>query len=213
MILRLSILLIGVLCQYGGAELSKQIDEANYEKSNNPQLGVTMLTTDMFSPKLILPDTISEQCRNDFDAYKNAILNPKILNIRKNLWAWKMLDATGKFPDGILQGNFNALGSYSSCIEIEAEIGNHTFGGKFGGVSYIVSEYDPADPASAIMPLYGVCLPSSCSDDDFYGIMYEIDKIRHSDKKRFIWIPKLSVANDPYQLEGGDIVMIIFWPS
>ena len=32
-----------------------------------------------------------------------------------------MYDASGKWPDGILRGNFNVEGSYSSCLEVVAE--------------------------------------------------------------------------------------------
>ena len=32
-----------------------------------------------------------------------------------------MFDATGKFPDGILAGNFNALGSYTSCLDVDGQ--------------------------------------------------------------------------------------------
>ena len=32
-----------------------------------------------------------------------------------------MFDATGKLPDGILAGNFNALGSYTSCLDVDGQ--------------------------------------------------------------------------------------------
>ena len=114
-----------------------------------------------------------------------------------------MLDATGKFPDGIFQGNLNALGSYSSCLDIEARNSSYppfrTFSGKFGGAQFYGD--------SPFQPLYGVCLPSTCSDDDFHEILYAID-IAINKEFRFIWIPKLSVANEKYQLEGGDVLMM-----
>ena len=119
-----------------------------------------------------------------------------------------MLDATGKFPDGILQGNLNALGSYKSCIEIEAQnqYKNRTFSGKFGGAQFI-SSYDPLDMIPPTLPLYGVCLPSTCSDEEFRGILYAID-LAINNESRFIWIPKLSVANEKYELTGSDIFMM-----
>ena len=112
-----------------------------------------------------------------------------------------MLDATGKFPDGIFQGNLNALGSYKSCIEIEAqnERKNRTFSGKFGGAEFFGDQ--------ALKPLYGVCLPSSCSDDEFQSILYTIDfTINH--EFRYIWIPHISVAGEKYELTGGDVLMM-----
>ncbi|RWS15297.1 Nose resistant to fluoxetine protein 6-like protein, partial [Dinothrombium tinctorium] len=34
-------------------------------------------------------------------------------------WAIKLLDASGKLPDGILYGSFTSLGSYDECLEIK----------------------------------------------------------------------------------------------
>ena len=111
-----------------------------------------------------------------------------------------MLDATGKFPDGIFQGNLNALGSYKSCIEIKAQnqYKNRTFSGKFGGAQFL---------SGLFKPLYGICFPSTCSDEDFYRILYEIDK-NINGEFRYIWIPKLSVANEQYELTGADVLMM-----
>ena len=120
-----------------------------------------------------------------------------------------VLDATGKFPDGILQGNLNALGSYSACLQISAEPrGKTPFTGKFGGASfYNLGNMDFTDPAGIVAPLYGVCLPSSCTDKDFNGILQAIDIAIHQ-KFRYVWIPHLSVQNERYHLEGGDIIMM-----
>ena len=120
-----------------------------------------------------------------------------------------VLDATGKFPDGILQGNLNALGSYSACLQISAEPrGKTPFTGKFGGASfYNLGSMDFTDPAGIVAPLYGVCLPSSCTDKDFNGILQAIDIAIHR-KFRYVWIPHLSVQNERYHLEGGDIIMM-----
>ena len=127
-----------------------------------------------------------------------------------------MLDATGKVPDGILEGNFNALGSYSECIELEAVIEgegkdgeDHTFSGKFGAVNQFYQK---------INLLYGVCLPSTCSDDDFFQIVCALDRAvydvpiseawYYGCTNKVLWIPNMSVANETYKLEGGDILMM-----
>ena len=129
-----------------------------------------------------------------------------------------MLDATGKFPDGLLEGNFNALGSYSSCLEIEATPKyGPPFSGKFGGVQFISLNMDPTATTAAPNLLYGVCLPSSCTDADFYSILCTIDRqvnnvppdqVVYGCSNRFVWIPHLSVAHERYHLEGGDIIMM-----
>ena len=127
-----------------------------------------------------------------------------------------MLDATGKIPDGLMEGNFNALGSYSECIEIEAVIEgagkdgeDHIFSGKFGGVNQF-----------SVFPnfLYGVCLPSTCSDDDFYQIVCALDRAvyhvpiseawYYGCTNKVLYIPNMSVADETYKLEGGDIIMM-----
>lgn len=41
-----------------------------------------------------------------------------------------MYDSSGKFPDGVIEGNWNVLGSYDSCYEIEVD-DFYDFGGKF----------------------------------------------------------------------------------
>ena len=120
-----------------------------------------------------------------------------------------MLDATGKLPDGILQGNLYALGSYSSCLDVDAKPnGSLPFSGKFGGAQFVdLSTYDFQATVAMPMLLYGVCLPSSCTDKDFKSILHAVDyAINH--KFRIIWIPHLSVAHETYKLEGGDIIMM-----
>ena len=129
-----------------------------------------------------------------------------------------MLDATGKFPDGILEGNLNALGSYSSCLKIEANPKyGPPFSGKFGGAQFIPLNMDPTATTAAPPLLYGVCLPSSCTDGDFYSILCGFHRKIHKVPpwevimgctNQFLWIPHLSVADETYKLEGGDIIMM-----
>ena len=46
----------------------------------------------------------------------------KVLNWLMRLFHFLLVfDATGKFPDGILAGNFNALGSYTSCLDVDGQ--------------------------------------------------------------------------------------------
>ena len=155
---------------------------------------------------------LSPQCEHDFNLYTEAICDPHIrpdpdknqTSIFDNFWAYKMLDATGKFPDGILEGNFNALGSYSSCLEIEATPKyGPPFSGKYGGARF-------KHKSRPFTLLYGVCFPSSCIDTDFYRILYSIDGKFRNDDIEYIWIPHFSVAHETYKLEGGDILMILF---
>lgn len=43
-----------------------------------------------------------------------------------------VLDATGKLPPGVLQGNFNWLGSYDQCVKISAELPVYKNGTQIG---------------------------------------------------------------------------------
>ena len=116
-----------------------------------------------------------------------------------------VLDATGKLPDGMIGGNFNALGSYQSCLDIEANPKDSpSFSGKYGPATFY------GRGIGAIIKthlLYGVCLPDSCTDQDFRRILYTIDS-QMGESNHFIWIPYLSAGNKSYNLSGGDIVMM-----
>ena len=54
-----------------------------------------------------------------------------VMQCTKLLHISLVFDATGKFPDGILAGNFNALGSYTSCLDVD---GQYLQGGQRVGV-------------------------------------------------------------------------------
>ncbi|XP_037294350.1 nose resistant to fluoxetine protein 6 [Manduca sexta] len=43
----------------------------------------------------------------------------------------RFLDATGKIPSGIMEGNFNALGDYFECLAIDQVLNNLAFQGKY----------------------------------------------------------------------------------
>ena len=144
-------LLVTVLCVVlcsGETIISESVGEPN---NNPPITGLGILSNGPCGSDTLIPG-LSRECQHDFNLYRDAVCHPHILpipwknqtSIFQNFWAYKMLDATGKFPDGVFQGNFNALGSYSSCLEIEATPKHgypwlpnetYTFSGKFGGLS------------------------------------------------------------------------------
>merc|ERR1711963_126059 len=64
--------------------------------------------------------SFTPQCKLDLKEYKKQLENFKN-GTGGTFWARKMFDATGKFPDGILAGNFNALGSYTSCLDVDGQ--------------------------------------------------------------------------------------------
>ena len=107
-----------------------------------------------------------------------------------------MLDASGKIPDGIMGGNFNALGSYRSCIDIKATNPktSTTFHGRFAGV-IIGAEGSTLDTLPFNF-LYGICLPDSCTDEDLRILL----STNH--------ISKTSIKYESYQLDAADIIMV-----
>ncbi|XP_055327622.1 nose resistant to fluoxetine protein 6-like [Paramacrobiotus metropolitanus] len=99
----------------------------------------------------------------------------------KQMWAFQFLDASGKPEAGILQGNFQWLGSFDECRAIEAVTNNATdFRGK-----YCLAAFGPyqntsgTDPAAGgemgagmtmLALKIGFCYPDSCTDEDTFYI-------------------------------------------
>ncbi|XP_035683589.1 nose resistant to fluoxetine protein 6-like [Branchiostoma floridae] len=91
--------------------------------------------------------------------------------LQGKFYALNMLDAGGKPPSGILEGNFNWLGSYSQCVNVTKK----GFGSTFDAKYYIATLVPVPKPAQlsveasgygAITLHLGVCVPSSCTADD-----------------------------------------------
>ena len=115
-----------------------------------------------------------------------------------------MLDATGKLPDGVLGGNTYATGSYQSCLDVKANPKDSpSFSGKYAGAAF----YGGAGAEFGMNLKYGICLPDSCTDQDFTRILYAIDA-GMGPSNHYIAIKKFSTANESYKLDGGDILMM-----
>ena len=111
-----------------------------------------------------------------------------------------MFDATGKIPDGIFGGNLNALGSFHECINVEVPSLNLSlhynlntesicdadncvlpaFSGRYGIVSAAVPGNNSATPIAGMGLKIGICLPSSCNDNDIGRIVTEVLNIQNS---------------------------------
>eukprot|EP00058_Branchiostoma_floridae_P014623 XP_002600111.1 hypothetical protein BRAFLDRAFT_66620 [Branchiostoma floridae] len=108
---------------------------------------------------------VSQQCRDDVQQYMHDLLQGKY-------YALNMLDAGGKPPSGILEGNFNWLGSYSQCVNVTKKGFGSTFDAKYY-IATLVPVPKPAQLAveasglgAITLHLLGVCVPSSCTADD-----------------------------------------------
>ncbi|CAB3370987.1 Hypothetical predicted protein [Cloeon dipterum] len=96
-------------------------------------------------------------------------------------WALRMIDATSKFPDGILVGNVVSFGHWDECVQVSSGNGIE---GKYCRVSatYENTEFfdklelekitkmrsmRAAPAGTALVLKFGLCLPQSCTTDDF----------------------------------------------
>merc|ERR1711892_617995 len=75
--------------------------------------------------KLYFPTSagVEPQCREDSEMYQKGVASSP--------WALEVLDASGKFPDGIATGNKYMQGSYEECVRIGTE--DDSFSAPFRG--------------------------------------------------------------------------------
>ncbi|XP_033728064.1 uncharacterized protein LOC117314531 [Pecten maximus] len=82
--------------------------------------------------------------------------------MKREQWAIKMIDASGKIPSGLLEGNMVWPGSYDECLNVNVD-------GKFDG-QYCTATLSLASILGSIFPMaagldlrMGVCMPDSCT--------------------------------------------------
>ncbi|KAF5272166.1 hypothetical protein FQA39_LY01248 [Lamprigera yunnana] len=116
---------------------------------------------------------ISANCIQHLMEYANNL-------IKFEPWAFQLFDASEKLPSGMSKGNGAGLGNFDQCIALKQNTSVGTISGKYclGGLT--VFNFD--DPLSIskspqsrfihyeeenFLLLWGICLPDSCSADDF----------------------------------------------
>ncbi|XP_023215952.1 nose resistant to fluoxetine protein 6-like [Centruroides sculpturatus] len=83
-------------------------------------------------------------CKIDLDHYMKELRQLKT-------WAVMMLDATSKFPNGILQGGFADLGAYDQCIDVlHIKDSGQTIKGQYCTLHI----YPPLPPKPRFYPIY-----------------------------------------------------------
>ncbi|XP_066267576.1 nose resistant to fluoxetine protein 6-like [Branchiostoma lanceolatum] len=111
---------------------------------------------------------ISQQCQKDVAQYETDLSQGKI-------YALQMLDAGGKPPSGILNGNIVWAGSYSQCVNITRKGFNITFDGKFYMATLVrVAQAQQSEQltqggggiAGITKLTVAVCVPNSCTEHD-----------------------------------------------
>ncbi|XP_060603088.1 nose resistant to fluoxetine protein 6-like [Ruditapes philippinarum] len=117
---------------------------------------------------------ISEVCLQNLNATIRAAI------ITRETWALRFLDATGKIPSGILNGNIFWMGEYDECVNSTATImtgpnssvPTHPFNGQYCKLGIPLGATAPslAGMGEAEIPIgdlqLGVCMPNTCSRSD-----------------------------------------------
>ncbi|XP_033763400.1 nose resistant to fluoxetine protein 6-like [Pecten maximus] len=103
---------------------------------------------------------VSDTCYNDTQMIGSSAMLVQ-------LWALKMVDAGGKPPSDILNGNQGWLGSYDECLSITSDKSEYDqqpppFNGKYCLVNLPVTILNLPLPDATL----GLCLPDSCSPSD-----------------------------------------------
>ncbi|XP_046378688.2 uncharacterized protein LOC124150714 [Haliotis rufescens] len=118
--------------------------------------------------QMMNPETVSDEniCLADFSAYIQGLLT-------KQMWAIKMLDASGKPGRSILKGALQFLGNYDECREITGTPNTtvpRVVNGEYWEMAFAFPEelgmvMDGRASLSARMPgiKWGFCLPRSCN--------------------------------------------------
>ncbi|XP_033763843.1 O-acyltransferase like protein-like [Pecten maximus] len=116
-------------------------------------------------------DKISEVCYDDTMDFIDAVIGQKE-------WALQLLDAQGKVPSGLLDGNWNFLGAMDQCLDIKPDmksnevIGNtrRPAGTRFCRVVIpFIQNLTEEEIYSRVT--WGVCVPDTCTGSDVYGIL------------------------------------------
>jgi hypothetical protein len=88
--------------------------------------------------------------------------------LKREMWAIKILDAYGKPPAGILQGNVLWLGDYKECLNTTNEVIG------WSSKYCAIQKSQPLDGKQfdlTSLVKYGICMPKNCSNDDIISIL------------------------------------------
>ncbi|XP_062124808.1 nose resistant to fluoxetine protein 6-like isoform X3 [Drosophila sulfurigaster albostrigata] len=151
------LIIIGLLFYLGLAQVSSLQVATNSAISNQAKKFRPFYTEFLDFYKNFSQDDLEEdptpedlQCLADMDRLKRGVT-------LYTLWARKMMDSWGSYPNGLLYGNSIDMGNYDECLSIDKEIANNpNIKGKYclARVPFpvVISESRVA-----------VCFPSSCS--------------------------------------------------
>ncbi|EDX12113.1 GD19409 [Drosophila simulans] len=114
------------------------------------------VTLDDLVPEGRLPTVSDLQCYADFAQLTAGLTSG-------SLWAYRMIDAWGSIPAGILEGHLKDLGHYDECIGIEqSAVSGSTILGKYCLASLPLQQL-LGNVGRMLNVQTAVCFPASCS--------------------------------------------------
>ncbi|XP_067126507.1 nose resistant to fluoxetine protein 6-like [Centruroides vittatus] len=234
-----------------------EVPEANYTKNEddntteNPEESTTVdvlkawLNTERKAQENIeelvrkmLPMLIRGSAEVNISTPCQASILKLVFALRQNKpWAYRMGDAWGKPPGGMLTGSIAAFGSYKECLDIEAiENGKLRFRGK-----YCLYDFRPLVPPKpkfythkSIVPelknlslsgtvqgenaklahyfyflsmRFGVCFPSTCTNNDILNICSQLPK--HFEIAGYSNVPHCEIK-EPKKISPFQVTYIAF---
>ncbi|CAF0748592.1 unnamed protein product [Adineta ricciae] len=100
-------------------------------------------------------DAKGSQCTQDLQSLARSL-------ITRQTWALKTLDAWGKFPSGVMQGNVYWTGSVQECAHLLRGLNDSVVEQPFRTRTCVIGNGHSYN----IRPVYGICVPKSCSAND-----------------------------------------------
>ncbi|CAG2107209.1 unnamed protein product [Medioppia subpectinata] len=196
-----------------GDDTDEDGDEVSFKEPQNPSEFMDYFEDFMQRTKVKLEELFEQYMPQLIQMSSTVTLSPDctfdavriLFGLRKlQPWAIKILDSSGKVPDGILGGTLTALGSYDDCLEsrIGEEQNEESTKGQYCAINVrpylppkppldsVEKEFNDAADAKGfakehhfarIAPLFyylklrlGICLPASCTLNDLHLITKRI---------------------------------------
>ncbi|CAF1405402.1 unnamed protein product [Rotaria magnacalcarata] len=126
--------------------------------------------------------------------------------VSKQTWALKTLDAWGKLPSGIMQGNIFWIGSTYECEHHLRGLNNTVVEQPIRTRTCIIS----STQSITVRPIYGICVPQSCNENELINYINQ-HAIRIPFIKNFINLKNDSMhCLDQRSYDANAILTIVF---
>lgn len=169
-------------------------------------------------------------CQRDLRALSHGLFHIEEYLRKGWLWPLKLIDSWGKTADGILDGNFNFMGFFKECINIQVNLPSEgeepkaDFVGQYCSIVYKHStvngsEYQGRHPLKVpgisasvqYVPamFYSTCLPSTCTEAELEESVAET----LSQSQFRVSTVRCQTKDQHHDLTAGEIFGIIFFSS